>query len=82
MIKIQLPDQSNLTQVSLTQAQVDDLLEYSLSIPTGKFIGKQWKRRCDDGGWARGEYVEHSDPNLVGIEWRQIQIVELEGDEK
>ncbi len=33
-----------MNEVCLTQKEFDDLLEYSMSLPTGTTIGKQWKR--------------------------------------
>lgn len=63
----------------MTQSEFDALLDYSASLPTGTTIGKQWKRRNDyhdeSKGWMLGEYVEHPNPDLVGIRWRQIEIV-------
>lgn len=66
----------------LTETEFDELPEYSLSLPTGTFIGKKW--RCDhsvrhlgaDHDWWMGEYVEDPDPKMVGIKWRKIAIVE------
>lgn len=63
--------------VILTQKEFDDLPEYTISLPTGTFIGKQWKRDMEwcKRGWVMGEYTNHPDPNLVGIIWRDIFIV-------
>lgn len=55
------------------------LPEYSCSIPTATTIGKRW--RCDihayrqpaipdnQHEWQIGEYIEDSDPDMVGIKW-------------
>ena len=68
--------------ITLTKKQFDDLLEYSTSIPTGTTIGKQWKRQLWDwefsrpsGKWQLVEYTWHKDPNLVGMKYKNINIV-------
>lgn len=68
--------------IVLTQLHFDNLLEYSCSLPTGKTIGKQWKKNefayvnFTDGikreKWYLMEYTEHPDPNLVGIKTKRI----------
>ncbi len=64
----------------LTQPELDALLEYSLSLPTGTTIGKRWKRRIPARGplqgWAIGKYVTSDQPNEVGIEWSRVEIAE------
>lgn len=62
----------------LTRQEFDELLEYSLSVPTGTTIGKRWKRKCTDC-WLMGEY--EPDPEKkegwVQIRWRVIlEIIE------
>lgn len=73
------PTSAETDVVRLTQAEFNALLDYSASLPTGTTIGKQWKRRNDyydeSKGWRLGEYVEHPNPDLVGIRWRDIEIV-------
>lgn len=59
----------------MTQREFEALLEYSSSYPTGTRIGKQWRRQVSERDWLRGEYVEHSDSNKVGIVWHEIVIV-------
>ena len=53
--------------------ELENLLEYSTTLPTGTTIGKRWRRalrpRADVTEWWIGAYVEHPDPKLVGIEW-------------
>lgn len=65
--------------VLLSEDELKELLEYSCSLPTGTTIGKRWK--CDDSkykrpdsepNWWVGEYVEHPDPEMVGIEWSRV----------
>ena len=63
------------------------LPEYSLSVPTGTTIGKVWKAKERvpaagerygwrfGAGWSLGEYVDHADPKLVGIKWRELLVV-------
>lgn len=65
----------------MSKRAFNGLLEYSTSLPTGTRIGKTRKRRlynraknCWLDEWLIGEYVHHSDPDLVGIEWRRIEI--------
>jgi hypothetical protein len=60
-------------------AYFDALLEYSSSLPTGTFVGKRWKRRVPyvvtpgvTPVWYLCEFVEHLDPELVGIVSRRI----------
>lgn len=54
--------------LQLTQAEFNALLEYSTSLPTGKAIGKRWKRKQRNGWWI-GEYVKDPDESMVGIVW-------------
>lgn len=69
--------------VRLTEGEFNDLPNYSCSLPTGTTIGKRWKRRepYEDGPpgtvhlWYMGEYVEHPDPETVGIEWFLIELL-------
>ena len=52
-----------LPVLRLTDREMTKMLEYSASIPTGKIIGKRWKRRLDNEGksWVVGGY-EHLSP--------------------
>ncbi|HXH77299.1 hypothetical protein [Nocardioides sp.] len=56
--------QNGLEPVTLTQAEVDALLEYSTTLPTGKTIGKQWKRQLyvgpKRGAWLTPRRAEDS----------------------
>lgn len=75
--------QNGLETVTMTQAEVDALLEYSTTLPTGKTIGKQWKRQLyvgpKRGAWLLCEYVEDPDPAYVAIRTREIHIADVEG---
>lgn len=63
----------------LTRDELFELPEYSCSLPTGTIIGKRWRRDvhayreppvpAEQHEWQIGEYVEHPDPELVGIVW-------------
>lgn len=70
-----------LETVELTQEEFDALPEYSTTIPTGKTIGKQWKRQLYYGKylaeWVRCEYVEDPDPEYVGMLWHKIVVKEF-----
>ncbi len=53
----------------------DSLPEYSISVPTGVFIGKVWK--CDlnynmtNHDWVICEYVAVPNSNLARVEYRK-----------
>ena len=54
---------------------MQDLLEYSTSMPTGVFAGKRWKRRVKDG-WLLGEYIDDGarDGTLLTL-WTPIEVI-------
>jgi len=52
----------------LTMKELDELLEYSDSFPTGTAIGKRWKRKSGSD-WIVGQYVDIGNPVEVGIRW-------------
>jgi hypothetical protein len=67
-----------MEQITLTQKEFNKLLEYSFTIPTGTIIGKQWKKGVpydNPTKWYLCEYIEHEDPNKVGILYKQIVAV-------
>ena len=68
-----------MEEIRLTKNEFDQLPDYSLSVPTGRTIGKRWKRQHVDEtmtlGWVMGEYTEHQDANTVGIYWRKIVLL-------
>lgn len=67
----------NETRFYLIRARtLEELPEYSCSMPTGTTIGKTWKRdenaydslRCGYGrAWWIGRYEEHPDPAKISI---------------
>lgn len=70
----------------IKQKSLDELPEYSCTIPTGKIIGKKWKRDINFSlyGQKRGttlpdwyvcEYVKHEDPGLIGITHKKAIII-------
>lgn len=64
----------------MSQCAFDSLLEYSTSLPTGQTIGKVWKQnmrfgRAGEPEWVICEYVDHEDPNLIGIDYRKPVIL-------
>ena len=65
----------------VTQKEFDNLLEYSRSIPTGKTIGKQWKRRCVNDQWLLGEYYDINSETEIGIRYTPLyNIGDIEKD--
>lgn len=70
--------QNSLPVIEMTQSEVDALLEYSTTLPTGKTIGKRWKRRLyvgsKAGSWVLCEYIEDPDPTYVGIASHLIHV--------
>lgn len=70
--------QNGLETITMTQVEFDALLEYSTTLPTGKTIGKQWKRQLyvgpKRGAWLLCEYVEDPDPAYVGVRTREIHL--------
>lgn len=55
----------------MTEADFEQLLEYSTSIPTGSYVGKMWKRE-QDGEWWLGWMAPHETPGRLWIHWRRI----------
>jgi len=70
-------------RIVLIQSELDDLLEYSCSLPTGTTIGKRWKKNVNAyqhphnpvPDWRMGEYIEDEDPEMVGIIWRRVVLL-------
>jgi hypothetical protein len=71
--------------VVMTEAELRRLPEYSCTLPTGPRIGFRWRRRhpyrtdqIDDAhaDWFLGEAIEDPNPELVGIRWKRIVVVE------
>lgn len=65
---------------TLTFEEFQALPEYSTTIPTGKTLGKQWRRQLyfgkHRGSWVMCTYVEDKeDPeNYVGMHWEAVEI--------
>lgn len=72
-------DKSNsMEQITLTEREFRDLMDYSYSLPTGTTIGKRWKigkPYNKPTQWYMGEYVKCDEPGHVGILWRRIVAV-------
>ena len=67
-----------MDEIVISRAELAALPEYSCSLPTGTTIGKRWRASTTFGlpkesarveEWKIAEYVEHPDPDLVGIKW-------------
>lgn len=59
------------THALLTQHQVDGLLDYSRSYPSGTYDGKCWKHKGDEC-WYLCWYQPHATPGKIGIGSRVI----------
>lgn len=66
---------NEIKSIRLNQSELNALLEYSTSVPTGTTIGKRWKRKTDSG-WLIGEYIPDQDPKRVGIKWYKVEIID------
>lgn len=72
----------DVSHAVMERRDFDKLPEYSCTLPTGTTIGKRWKRSeffgssKYPGRWFLGEYVPHDKPERVGIQWREILIVD------
>jgi hypothetical protein len=64
------------THAVMERHELDSLLEYSYSVPTGTTIGKRW-RRMIAFTWYLGEYTADPSghPDRVVIKWREILLV-------
>lgn len=69
-----------MKETVISREDLDKLPEYSCSLPTLTTIGKRWSCMLHHGAsakrfplekreWQIGEYVEHSNPEKVGIDW-------------
>jgi hypothetical protein len=68
--------------VRMSQKAFDKLLEYSTSIPSGKYPGKMWKlnRPLRSDIWYLSWYSESSEPGMLDIHYRKIVIEEAQND--
>lgn len=62
------------THVMLAQHQVDGLLTYDSSYPSGCYDGKCWLRNGEDVQWLCW-YYPHPAPNKISIGFREIIII-------
>jgi hypothetical protein len=77
--KIELPTVDHSVAV-IDDAQLESLLEYSTSNPTGAYPNKMWKRMGSAGNWFVCEYVEHpADPGRLRIRRRRAASPETVG---
>ena len=64
----------------MERADLEELPDYSCTLPTGTTIGKRWKRRRnyydESKGWVMGEYAPCAEPGYVAIVWRDVLLVE------
>lgn len=66
---------ADLPTIELYPDQLEALLDYSMTLPTGTTVGKMWRRDCNvfrkhlGPDWIVGRYVPSSDPGYIGIEW-------------
>ncbi len=62
--------------VRIHEYVMQDLLEYSTSMPTGEFAGKRWKRKIAGGGWMLGEYIDGGvEDGTLLIRWTPIEVI-------
>lgn len=79
----------DLELFKISVADFKKLPEYTMTLPTGTFVGKRWKARTSRNRWSpysglvgseyperwiMGEYVDHPEPGQIGIEWRRLVI--------
>lgn len=62
--------------VTLTKAELENLPEYSRSLPTGTTIGKQW-RVYRNNLWYRGTYTNSKLDGMVEIIWERIWVASI-----
>lgn len=60
-------------QVIIKESVLNDMLEYSSSLPSGTYLYKCWKAKYKSGWWI-GQYVPdpEGDPKMVGIKWWKV----------
>jgi hypothetical protein len=60
--------------IEMTERELEDLLEYSLTLPTGQVVGKKWRRLNVhvEFHWMLGEYVDEDGAN---IRWTPIRVI-------
>lgn len=61
------------THALMSEQTFKGLLEYSCTIPSGKYEGKMWKANRS-GKWYLAWYGPDLEPGYLSIEWREILI--------
>lgn len=73
------PDRSEIeiddTYALMSKAAFDKLADYSMSIPSGTYIGKMWKCHYKQNEWFLVWYGEDKEPGFVTINKRRILVV-------
>ncbi len=59
----------------MDETTLEELAEYSTSIPTGAYEGKMWKAFGTRGGWYLCWYGPDDDPDMVSINRRPIRFL-------
>ncbi len=75
-----MPIERTINQIRMTKEELFSLPEYSGTFPTGKLVGKMWRRNTTygspvyspDGPWMIGEYVYGATPGVVRIQWKHV----------
>jgi hypothetical protein len=68
------------THALMTERTLNELAEYSATIPTGAYHGKMWRRAVyaegrppqDIVGWLLCWYGPHDDPRKCSINYREV----------
>ena len=73
------PNKDNIliddTHALMNEHSLDELYEYSMSIPTGVYVGKMWKSKVSDK-WILRWFGNEIDKGLLPILSREILISE------
>jgi hypothetical protein len=62
------------TYAVMSQADFDSTLEYSNTLPDGKYPGKMWRRNCGHGLWKLVWYSKSEDPEFLSINYRELLV--------
>lgn len=76
-------DGKKVTEMSTRE--LEELDEYSCSLPTGTTFGKRWRKNASFGiekppVWWLGYYFDDNTPGMVAIGWRKIELTEQSGE--
>lgn len=64
------------THAIVAKRDFDELLDYSNTIPDGKYVGKMWRREHARGKWLLCWYGPHVDPKSLSINYRELLVLE------